>query len=66
MSHEYQQPKSMEVAKTNQPLGPDSFEADTTLVAGTRKLIAVMFWLLKIDIPDQESIEAHIKEVAND
>lgn len=65
MNHEFSEPHSHEVAKIGQPLTPDSLEPDTRLAVGTRKLIAVMFFLLRMPpIPSQEIIDAHIAEVA--
>lgn len=54
----------MEVAQVKQPLDMDSAEADSTIQVGTRKLMAVMFWLLKIDFPSQEDVDNYISEVA--
>lgn len=63
---EYETPRPVEVTANKQPLTHDSLEADTAVVAGTRKLMAVMFWLLKIDVPDDEAIGKYIDQVSKD
>lgn len=63
----YETPRPVEVTANKQPLTNDSLEPDTALVVGTRKLVAVMFILLRLPpIPSQESIDQHIAEVAAD
>lgn len=67
MSHEYRRPNPHEVEARHEPITLDSLEADTRLAAGTRKLMMVMFQLLKMPpIPSQEAIDAHIAEVVKD
>lgn len=62
----YERPTITEVAQHKELLVPDDNAADTRLVAGTRKLMMVMFWLLKIDLPPQQDIDNHINEVSKD
>lgn len=66
MSHEFSTPHALEITKGVEPLTPDDNEADTRLAVGTRKLMAVMFWLLKIELPPQEELDAHLEQVARD
>lgn len=64
---EYVRPSALEIQTGREPITPDNAEADTRLAAGTRKLVAVMFILLRLPpIPTQEAIDEHIAEVARE
>lgn len=62
----YETPSVVEIQAATESPSPDSLEADTTLVAGTRKLMSVMFTILRIEIPSQKELEAHLEQVAID
>lgn len=67
MSHEYQRPNPHEVPQHQELLIPDDNAADTRLVAGTRKLMFVMFKLLGLPpMPSQLELDLYIEQIAKD
>lgn len=62
----YERPVVNETTPQHELLGLDNTEQDTAIVAGTRKLMMVMFTLLKIEIPSEDEIDNYITEVTKD